>query len=170
MAFVHFDLFWSHYLDHCELQRLEYILRQSDFSDTVDAIRAQYNFSGRLDWPVEAMLRSLFAISVLQHRSTESLRRELMRNPVALGFKLRSNAGGVIRILNSLTRYHRLLMEVEDKAGVLRAQFERQCQRFAGRKLASRIDSAIGEGMMSDLDASAVTFLCQYKYVAAARN
>ncbi len=97
MATMNYDLFWSHYLDHCELQRLEGILRQLDFSDTVVAIRTQRNFSGKLDWPIEAILRSVFAMSVLQHLSTESFRRELMRNPtlmMALGFRLRSNAGG----------------------------------------------------------------------------
>ena len=81
MALVNYDLFWHLYLDHSELQRLEGIFSQLDFSDTIRAIRAQRKFSGRLDWPVEAMLRSLFAMSVLQHRSTESFRRELMRKP-----------------------------------------------------------------------------------------
>ena len=97
MATINYDLFWSHYLDHCELQRLEGILRQSDLSDSDNAIKAQRNFSGRLDWSIEAMLRSLLDMSVLQHRSIESLRRELMCNPtlmMALGFKLRSNADG----------------------------------------------------------------------------
>ena len=72
MAAIIYDLFWSYYLDHCELQRLEGILRQLDFPDTVDAIKAQRNFSGRLDWPIEAMLRSVFAMSVLQHRRDRS--------------------------------------------------------------------------------------------------
>ena len=84
MATINYDLFWSRYLGHCELQRLEGILRQLDLSDTVDAIKAQRNFSGRLDWPIKAMLRSVFAMSVLQHRSTESFRRELMRNPTLM--------------------------------------------------------------------------------------
>ena len=189
MATINYDLFWSRYLGHCELQRLEGILRQLDLSDTVDAIKAQRNFSGRLDWPIKAMLRSVFAMSVLQHRSTESFRRELMRNPtlmMALGFKLRSNAGGrsdlnpyfayPVPSAAAFSRFRRVLMQVEDKAGVLRAQFERQRQRFAGqcpdygvntgfdgkaveshstgRKLGSRTDPASGEGMSSDPDAA----------------
>ena len=81
------------------------------------------------------MLRSMFAMSVLQHRSTESFRRELMRNPtlmLALGFKLRSNAGGrsdsnpylsyPVPSAAAFSRFRRVLMEVEDKAGVLRTQ------------------------------------------------
>jgi len=65
MATINYDLFGSHYLDHFELQRLEGTLRQLDFSDTVDAIKAPRYFSGRLDGPIKAMLRSLFALSVL---------------------------------------------------------------------------------------------------------
>ena len=131
MATISYDLFGAHYPDHCELQRLEGILRQLDFPDSVDAIKAQRNFSGRLDWPIEAMLRSVFAMSVLQHRSTESFRRELMRNPtlmLALGFKLRSNAGGrsdsnpylsyPVSPAAAFSRFRRVLMEVKDKVGV----------------------------------------------------
>ena len=76
---MNYDLFWDQYLDHCELQRLEGIFSQIDFSPAVDAILAERRFSGRFDWPVDAMLRSLFAMSVLQHRSAESFRRGLMR-------------------------------------------------------------------------------------------
>ena len=38
---VNYDIFWHRYLDHCELQRLEGIFDQLDFSETVEAIQAQ---------------------------------------------------------------------------------------------------------------------------------
>ena len=141
---VNYDIFWHRYLDHCELQRLEGIFDQLDFSETVEAIQAQRNFSGRQDWPIEAMLRALFAMSVLQHRSTESFRRELMRNPtlmMALGFKLKAKADQrcdsnqflpyPVPSSAAFSRLRRKLMEVEKKTGVLRKQFERQRERFA---------------------------------------
>ena len=187
---VNHDLFWQHYLDHCELQRLEGIFGQLDFSDTVGAIEANRNYSGRQDWPVEAMLRSLFAMSVLQHRSTESLRREQMRNPtlmVALGFELRAGADERCDDSNpylhyqvpsaaAFSRFRQTLMDVEDGSGVLRGQFERQRERFAGqcpdygrntgfdgkaieshstgRKLDSQVDPDTGERLTSDPDAA----------------
>ena len=141
---VNYDIFWHRYVDHCELQRLEGIFDQLDFSETVEAIQAQRNFSGRQDWPIEAMLRALFAMSVLQHRSTESFRRELMRNPtlmMALGFKLKAKADQrcdsnqflpyPVPSSAAFSRLRRKLMEVEKKTGVLRKQFERQRERFA---------------------------------------
>ena len=125
---VNYDIFWHRYLDHCELQRLEGIFDQLDFSETVEAIQAQRNFSGRQDWPIEAMLRALFAMSVLQHRSTESFRRELMRNPtlmMALGFKLKAKADQrcdsnqflpyPVPSSAAFSRLRRKLMEVEKK-------------------------------------------------------
>ena len=145
MALVNYDLFWHLYLDHSELQRLEGIFSQLDFSDTIRAIQAQRKFSGRLDWPVEAMLRSLFAMSVLQHRSTESFRRELMRNPtlmLALGFDLKAKTDDVqcdsnpflpyqVPSAAAFSRFRRALMDAEEQSGVLREQFERQRERFA---------------------------------------
>lgn len=144
---MNYDLFWDRYLDHCELQRLEGIFSQIDFSPTVDAMLAQRRFSGRSDWPVDAMLRSLYAMSVLQHRSTESFRRELMRNPtlmIALGFELKArpdssgsdcNQFSPYRVPSAaaFSRFRRQLMKVEHKTGVLRQQFDQLRDRFAQR-------------------------------------
>lgn len=95
MAPINYDLFWSNYIDHCDLERLQGILSQLDLTELVHALREDRNFFGRKDSPVEAMLRSIYAMSVLQHRSTESFRRELMHNPtlmVVLGFELKPSA------------------------------------------------------------------------------
>lgn len=144
---TNYDLFWDQYLNHCELQRLEGIFNQIDFSPAVDAVLAERRFSGRSDWPVEAMLRSLYAMSVLQHRSTESFRRELMRNPtlmIALGFELRARSGSQIDCSSqflpyrvpsaaAFSRFRGQLMKVEQKTGVLRQQFDQLRDRFAER-------------------------------------
>ena len=94
---INCDLFWTHHLDCSELQRLEGIFNQIDLSPLVEAIFRERNFSGRCDWPVAAMLRALIAMGVLQHRSTESFARELMRNPtlmITLGFELKADLDG----------------------------------------------------------------------------
>lgn len=141
---INYDLLWTKFLNHSELQRLEGIFNEIDFSPIVDAILKKRNFSGRLDWPVAAMLRSLVAMSVLQHRSTESFRRELMRNPtlmLALGFELKAKPNASCEANQFLpykvpsaaafSRVREQLMAVEDEDGVLREQFELLVARFA---------------------------------------
>ncbi len=141
---INYDLFWKDYLDCSELQRLKGIFDQLELSPLVEAILRERRFTGRCDWPVVAMLRALIAMSVLQHRSTESFRRELMRNPTlmtTLGFELKANPDGGDHLNQFLpyrvpsaaafSRFRATVMKVEDQHGYLYQQFEQLRDSFA---------------------------------------
>ena len=96
MAVIQSDMFWEMHLENSGLKPFKDILDQLNLTDLARQIEQLRNRSGRQDWPVEGMLRSLYAMSILQHRSTESFRRELQRNPhlmLALGFQLKPSEG-----------------------------------------------------------------------------
>ena len=96
MAVIQSNLFWEMHLENSGLKPFRDTLDQLNLTDLARQIKQLRNRSGRQDWPVEGMLRSLYAMSILQHRSTESFRRELQRNPhlmLALGFQLKPSEG-----------------------------------------------------------------------------
>ncbi len=91
------------------------------------------------------MLRSLYAMSILQHRSTESFGRELQRNPhlmLALGFKLKPSEGSDegdphrpcrVPSAAAFSRIRQQLCQLESKTGVIKAEFFRQHQELSER-------------------------------------
>ncbi len=96
-----------------------------------------------LHWPVEGMLRSLYAMSILQHRSTESFRRELQRNPhlmLALGFQLKPSEGSDegdphrpyrVPSAAAFSRIRQQLCQLESQSGVVKAEFFRQREELS---------------------------------------
>ncbi len=89
------------------------------------------------------MLRSLYAMSILQHRSTESFRRELQRNPhlmLALGFKLKPSEGSDeedphrpyrVPSAAAFSRIRQQLCQLEAQSGVVKAEFFRQREELS---------------------------------------
>ena len=149
------DLFWDKYIDYSDLSKLKGIFDQIDFDPLIEAIRRKQNFSERQDWPVIAMLNSLVAMIVFRHRSTESFQRELQRNPslmLAVGFELKTESGKdcssdpfahyKVPSAADFSRFHALVMEIEEEEGLLHRQFEpiRELQSsiFSGGRKFSR--------------------------------
>ena len=87
-------MFFPHLAENCELGKLTDLLEQLDLSELVGEISRRRQGRGRKDWPVEAMLNSVYAMDILQHRSVSGFIRELRRNPslmLVLGFKVRKS-------------------------------------------------------------------------------
>ena len=135
MAVIQTDMFWEMHLQNSGVKPVRDIFGQLDLTATAHQLKQLHNGSGRQDWPVKRMLRSLYAMSILQHRSTESFRCELQRNPhlmLALGFKLKACEGSddwepyrPYRVPSaaafSLTR--KQLYQLEAQTGVVKASF-----------------------------------------------
>ncbi len=81
MAVIQTDMFWEMHLQNSGFKPFRDILDQLYLTATAHQLKQLHNGRGRQNWPVEGMLRSLYAMSILQLRSTESFRSELQRNP-----------------------------------------------------------------------------------------
>ena len=132
MAVTNYDLFWEDFQSHCELSKLHGVLDELELDPIIELIRRHRKFSGRTDWPVGSMLKALFAMAVLQHRSTASFVRELRRNPtlmIMLGFSLRAAPHDPVpdsyRVPteSAFCRFRKTLLEVDEQSDCLRQLF-----------------------------------------------
>ncbi len=131
------------HLENSGLKPFRDILDQLNLTDLARPIEQLRNGSGRQDWPVEGMLRSTYAMSILQHRGTESFRRELQRNPhlmLALGFKLKPSEGSDeegphrpcrVPSAAAFSRIRQQLCQLEFQTGVVKADLFRQREKLS---------------------------------------
>ena len=138
-------MFWEMHLQNSSLKPFRDILDQLCLTTTAHQIKQLHNGRGRQNWPVEGMLCSLYAMSILQLRSTELFRRELQRNPPlmsALGFKLKACQGSedgdphrlyLVPSATAFSRNRKLLCQLEAQTGVVKAEFLRQNEKFSER-------------------------------------
>ena len=122
MAIIHItSLFnWQDSNEKSDLERLELVINYLPDEKLMRTLETKRS-NGRNDYPIRAIWNSLLAGTVFQHKSIESLRRELARNAELrqlCGFDPMKGANAVptawsyTRFLNQLLKHEHLINEI----------------------------------------------------------
>ncbi|MDE0553926.1 MAG: transposase [Candidatus Poribacteria bacterium] len=147
MVTTNYELFCDDLDEYADFDKLTGILNELDLSTTVYEIDRHRKFTGRQDWPIEAMLRSLIAMKVFQYKSTSGFLRELARNPslmILSGFDLKRNKVVSLDELkhdpvrqnyripsdSAMSRFQQTLVEVDKNTGCLKDLFKAQLEKI----------------------------------------
>lgn len=71
---------WEDINELGDLKRLQLVMTYIDDEELMVELEKERGLRGRRDYPIRAIWNSLLAKEVFQHKSIESLRRELSRN------------------------------------------------------------------------------------------
>ena len=125
---------WSDIEELGDLERLKLVLDTLPDEPLMKALESKRGQSGVNKYPIRAVWNSLIALVVLQHRSIESLRRELMRNPslrrlcgfnLAMGAEAVPSAGSYSRFFRTLVQHTPLIQQIfEELVGQCYEQFD----------------------------------------------
>ena len=114
---------WSDIEELGDLERLKLILETLPDENLMQKLEAERTLSGINKYPIRAVWNSVLAMVICEHRTIESLRRELRRNPSLMqvcGFNL---AVGVAAV-PSAGCYSRFFRKLEEHTGELQKIFE----------------------------------------------
>jgi hypothetical protein len=107
-----------------DLKRLELVMRHIDDENLMAKLEKERGLRGRREYPIRAMWNSLLAKEVFQHKSIESLRRELSRNAQlrqmcgfnpAYGERAVPKPWVYTRFLRKLMKYQDMIVEITVK-------------------------------------------------------
>ena len=107
-----------------DLKRLELVMRHIDDEKLMAKLEKERGLRGRREYPIRAMWNSLLAKEVFQHKSIESLRRELSRNAQlrqmcgfnpAYGERAVPKPWVYTRFLRKLMKYQDMIVEITVK-------------------------------------------------------
>ncbi len=144
---------WKNFENIGDLERFKLLIKYLPDEKLMRALESKRN-KGRNDYPIRAIWNSLLASVIYQHQSIESLRRELLRNPLLMGicgFELHKSCTAI----PSANAYTNFLKNLYDHSELLDEMFE---------SLVSKISSCIdGFGKTLAIDSKAIRSLSRYK-------
>lgn len=120
---------WSDYQNSADFYKLNLILKNIPDEKLMQKLEKKRGLSGVNKYPVRAIWNSLIACVVYEHKSIESLRRELSRNPAlrdTCGFNPMAGIQAV-PTAGAYTRFIKNLIECEDEITAIFNELVKKC-------------------------------------------